>query len=115
MRTIEPLFTGKVTALSRIALIEKKEVWKTDKEKLIMTEEVISNDSEVSETFKKGFAIIVPHLKIIPGENFTIQYETENPVQNAIIKLKSHTSIKMTISKIQIKYFRFAQFCLIKF
>ena len=26
LRTIEPLFTGKVTALSRIALIEKKEV-----------------------------------------------------------------------------------------
>ena len=49
MRTIEPLFTDKVTALSRFALIEKKEVWKTDKEKVMMTEEVISNDSEVSE------------------------------------------------------------------
>ena len=67
-----------------------------------MTEEVITNDYDISETFNKIFANIVPNLKIIPSENFetTIQYETENLVQNAINKLKNHPFIKIIISKI---------------
>ena len=51
-----------------------------------MIEEVISNDYDISETFNKFFANIVPNLKIILSENFgtTIQHETENPIQDAI-------------------------------
>ena len=38
----------------------------------------------------------------ISNENFksAIEYETENPWQNAINKFKNHPSIKMVISKI---------------
>ena len=48
------------------------------------------------------FANIVPNLKIIPNKKFetTIEYETKNPVRNAIGKFKNHPSIKMIIPKI---------------
>ena len=47
----------------------------------------------------QAFCNLVPNLKIIPSENFetTIEYETENPVQNAINKSKNHPSAKMVI------------------
>ena len=59
------------------------------KEKGII-EEVISKDYDISETFNKFFANIVPNLKTIPSENFetTIEYKTENPVQNTIANSK---------------------------
>ena len=43
-------------------------------------------------------------MGIISSEKFetTIQYETENPVQNAINKLKNHPSIKTIVSKINL-------------
>ena len=55
-----------------------------------MTEEVISNQYDISETFNKFFASLVQNLKIIISENFetTIQYETENPVKNKNSKIK---------------------------
>ena len=48
------------------------------------------------------FTNAVPNLKIIPSDHFetTIQYETENPVQNEINQFKNHPSIKVIISKI---------------
>ena len=48
------------------------------------------------------FTNTVPNLIIIPSDHFetTIQYETENPVQNEINKFKNYPSIKMIISKI---------------
>ena len=48
------------------------------------------------------FANMVINLKIILSENFetTIEYETENPVHNAINKLKNHLSTKMIIFKL---------------
>lgn len=54
------------------------------------------------KTFNKFFVNVVPNLKILPFENFetTIQYGTENPVQNAINKFKNHFSITIIISKI---------------
>lgn len=47
------------------------------------------------KTFNKFFVNVVPNLKILPFENFetTIQYGSENPVQNAINKFKNHPSI----------------------
>ena len=82
-------------------MIEKKEVQKKDKEKVV-NEEVISNNYDISEPFNKFMANIVPNLKIIPSENFgtTTEYGTENPAQKAINKVKNHPSIKMTISKV---------------
>ena len=55
-----------------------------------MTEEVISNQYDISETFHKFFASLVQNLKIIISENFetTVQYETENPVKNKNSKIK---------------------------
>ena len=67
-----------------------------------MVEKVISNDYDISETFNKLFANIVPNLKIIPSQNFetSIQYETENLVKNTTHKFKNLPSIKMIISKL---------------
>ena len=55
-----------------------------------MTEEVISNQYDISETFNKFFASLVQNLKIIISENFetTVQYKTENPVKNKNSKIK---------------------------
>ena len=55
-----------------------------------MTEEVISNQYDISEIFNKFFASLVQNLKIIISENFetTVQYETENPVKNKNSKIK---------------------------
>ena len=55
-----------------------------------MTEEVISNQYDISETFNKFFASLVQNLKIIISENFetTVQYGTENPVKNKNSKIK---------------------------
>ena len=66
-----------------------------------MIEEVISNDYDISETFHKCFANTVPNLKIKSSENFktAIEYEIENPVQNAINNFKNHLSI-MIMSEI---------------
>ena len=64
-------------------------------------------------TYLIFFASIVPNLKIIPNKKFetTIEYETKNPVQNAIGKFKNHPSIKMRISKISTnKIFPFCPF-----
>ena len=67
-----------------------------------MIEKVVSNDYDLSKTFNKFFANIVPNLKIISCENFvtTIQYETGNPVHNTIKKFKNYPCIKMITSKI---------------
>ena len=61
-----------------------------------MIKEVIPNDREVSETIKWIFENLVPKLKLIPHENFkaAIEYEIENPEQNAVHKLKNHPSKK---------------------
>ena len=37
-----------------------------------MIEEVISNDCDISETFNKIFAYIVPNLKIIANEKLVL-------------------------------------------
>ena len=103
--------------LVRNLLYLKKEVHKKDKEKG-MVEKVIFNDYDISETFNKFFANIVPNMKTIPSENFktTFEYKTENPVQSRINKFKNHPSTKMTISKINPnKRFLFAQFRTMKF
>ena len=79
-----------------------------------MIEEVMSNDYDISETFHKCFANTVPNLKIKSSENVktAIEYEIDNPVQNAINNFKNHLSIKMIMSKINPNK-RFA-FCPIK-
>lgn len=43
------------------------------------------------------FSNIIRNLKMIPNENIetAIQYETENPMQNAGNKFKNHPSIYM--------------------
>ena len=65
-----------------------------------MTEESFPMILKYLKLLISFFTNIVPLLEIIPNENFTTQYETENLVQNAIIKSKNHPSIKMIISKI---------------
>ena len=69
---------------------------KKDKEKL-MLKEIISSDYDISETFNIFFSNIIRNLKMIPNENIetAIQYEAENPMQNARNKFKNHPSIYM--------------------
>ena len=99
--------------LVRNLLYLKKEVHKKDKEKG-MVEKVIFNDYDISETFNKFFANIVPNMKTIPRNRKSS--ETENPVQSRINKFKNHPSTKMTISKVNPnKRFLFAQSHTIKF
>ena len=98
----QPFFTDKVKTRSKITLIEnKKKVRKKNKEQAMM-EEIISSDHDISDTLNKFFGNTVPNLKIITNGNFEtgIEYEMENPVQNAINKFKNHPSIKTITSKI---------------
>ena len=69
-----------------------------------MIKEVISNDYDISENSIKVFANIVLNIKKILIENFetAIEYETENPVKNAINKFKNYPSMKLIISKIKL-------------
>ena len=47
-KTVKKIFTDKVTTCSKITSIEKKEVQKKDREK-VMIEKVISNDYDISD------------------------------------------------------------------
>ena len=62
---VEPIliFADKVKIRSKITLIEKLKIKKKDKEKVI-TEKVISNDSDISEMLNKFFANIVKNWNI---------------------------------------------------
>ena len=67
-----------------------------------MIKKVISNDYDISETFNKFFANLVPNSKIMPNENIeaAVEYDIEDPVENAIDKFKNHPYMKMIIFKI---------------
>ena len=55
-RTIEPFFIDKVKTCSKNALIQKMELQRKEKEKVII-EEVISNDCDISETLNNFLKI----------------------------------------------------------
>ena len=68
-----------------------------------MIEELISNDHDMSETFNKILANIIPNLKIIPNDNFETanEYEIKSTVENATKKFENYPSIKMILSRIK--------------
>ena len=68
-----------------------------------MIEEFISNDNDMSETFNKILANIIPNLKIIPNDNFETanEYEIKSTVENATKKFENYPSIKMILSRIK--------------
>ena len=63
-RKVKPLFTDKVQTKSKITLIEKKVV-SNQGNKVIETEEIISEDKAIAEVFNKFFINILPNLKNI--------------------------------------------------
>ena len=62
-----------------------------------MIEKVIFNDYDISDIslWYSFFANMFPNFKIIASANSqtTIEYNTENAIQNAINKFKNHLSI----------------------
>ena len=62
-----------------------------------MIEKVIFNDYDISDIslWYNFFANMFPNFKIIASGNSqtTIEYNTENSIQNAINKFKNHPSI----------------------
>ena len=92
-RKVKPLFTDKVQTNSKVTLIEKKVV-SNQGDKVIETEEIISEDKAIAEVFNKFFIDIVPNLKISIDNDFDTSFiPTEGLVQNAISKYRNHPSV----------------------
>ena len=92
-RKLKPLFTDKVQTKSKITLIEKKVV-SNQGDKVIETEEIISEDKAIAKVFNKSFINIVPNLKIPIENDFDTSFiPTEDLVQNAISKYRNHPSV----------------------
>ena len=92
-RKVKPLFTDKIQTKSKITLIEKKLV-SNQGDKVIETEETISEDKAIAEIFNKFFINIVPNLKISIENDFDTSFiPTEDLVQNAISKYRNHPSV----------------------
>ena len=92
-RKVKPLFTDKVQTKSKITLIEKNVV-SNQGDKVIETEEIISENKAIAEVFNKFFINIVPNLKISIENDFGTSFiPTEDLVQNAISKYRNHPSV----------------------
>ena len=57
-KTVKPVFTDKITNRSKVTLIEKRKI-STKGETPAVTEEVISDDFDIADTFNKFFVNIV--------------------------------------------------------
>ena len=97
-KTVKPLFTEKVHIKSKITLIENKLIAQENGEDL-ETENVITDDVEVSEVFNDFFVNIVPNLGITKL-NFDNDFiETGDQISNSINKFRNHPSIVMIKSR----------------
>ena len=99
LKKVKPFFTDKIQTKSKIPFIEKNIV-SSEGEKVIESEEIISEDKAIAEVFNKFFINIVPNLKISIENDFETNFlKTEDPFLNAIIKCKNHPSVIMIKEK----------------
>ena len=93
-------FSSEKINLQTKILLLKKENDLNDPEISSEVEKVISDDMEITETFKEFFANIVSSLKIWPKENYETDVGNDNePILNYINKFKNHPSIKLIKSR----------------
>ena len=79
--TVKPLFSGTIKTSASVTLIENNEI--------------ISNDKCVAEIFNEYFATITNSLGIQEtGKNTVSTHDVNDPVEIAITKYSSHSSIK---------------------
>ena len=98
-KKVKPFFTDKIQSKSKITLIEKNIVSR-EGEKVIKSEEIISEDKAIAEVFNKFFINIVPNLKMSVENDFDTNFlKTEDPGLNAISEYKNHPSVIIIIKK----------------
>ena len=79
--TVKPLFSGTIKTSASVTLIKNNEI--------------ISNDKCVAEIFNEYFATITNSLGIQEtGKNTVSTHDVNDPVEIAITKYSSHSSIK---------------------
>ena len=92
-------FSKKVNLQTKTLLVEKANDL-NDPEISSEVEKVISDDTEIAETFNEFFVNIVPSLKISPKENYKTDVGNDNEqILNYINKFKNHPSIKVIKSR----------------
>ena len=93
-------FSSEKINLQTKILLLKKENDLNDPEISSEVEKVISDDMEITETFKEFFANIVSSLKIWPKENYETDVGNDNePILNYINKFKNNASIRVIQSR----------------
>ena len=98
-KKVKPFFTDKIQSKSKITLIEKNIVSR-EGEKVIKSEEIISEDKAIAEVFNKFFINIVPNLKMSVENDFDTNFlKTEDPGLNEISEYKKHPSVNIIIKK----------------
>ena len=78
-KTVKPFFSDKVTSVLQITLVEN--------------DEIISDESKVTNSFSKFFENAVQSLGIKTNEYSNDNYGLKNPVETAIKKYEQHPSI----------------------
>ena len=78
-KTVKPFFSDKVTSFLQITLVEN--------------DEIISDESKVTNSFSKFFDNAVQSLGIKTNEYSNDNYGLKNPVETAIKKYEQHPSI----------------------
>ena len=78
-KTVKPFFSDKVTSFLQITLVEN--------------DEIISDESKVTNSFSKFFENAVQSLGIKTNEYSNDNYGLKNPVETAIKKYEQHPSI----------------------
>ena len=98
-KKVKRFFTDKIQSKSKITLIEKNIVSR-EGEKVIESEEIISEDKAIAEVFNKFFINIVLNLKMSVENDFDTNFlKTEDPGLNAISEYKNHPSVIIIIKK----------------
>ena len=104
-KKVKPFFTDKIQSKSKITLIEKNIVSR-EGEKVIKSEEIISEDKAIAEVFNKFFINIVPNLKISVENDFDTNFlKSEDPGLNAISKYKNHPSVIIIKKTNRVRFF----------
>ena len=75
-------------------------------EKVIESEEIISEDKAIPQVFNRFFINIVPNLKISVENDFDTNFlKSEDPGLNAISKYKNHPSVIIIKKTNRVRFF----------
>ena len=86
-KTVKPFLSDKVTTFPQITLVE--------------SDEIISNESKVANSFSNLFENAIHSLGIKTNESSNDNYSLKNPVEIAIKKYEQHPSINLIKENIQ--------------